>query len=771
MCFELPFELFILTSFYTLDLFFSIGEAIEVLDIGLKNIRNCNAVHRVKPSESPQPFLSSTSQEKLNGTLYQKGVSKSSYALSSLCKEAHDGVYGNRGSGNIGYTSYYTSPNNQSSSLSNQKLYGREHTRLSEFHGRLYGYPRMRDTSVETVDLRERGRLSSSSSSSGPSPSHVPLGKIPPPNMLKGRRGASNEGSPKHSSREGSSVQGDGDIRRGNKRRRANSKDSVVRESLLRRSEAFRAQGSKVSSPTEGDFGGIWKGGRSNGDGGARRKGRLQNDTDGSSLLHAPLKHSHHYRKIELQAEKPLFGLREYDEGSSDEEMDSIVSEATGKSSPGIVPMSSSAGKPFQAYPSPLSVSERLELYGRRRNYSGPPISARRSGGYGYLAARSREILEMGGRGYMRGSGGSGWTGSGSGWGNSSPFIAEVGRYSPCRPEFLSRPPHKTSETSKRFYSLESLERNMQEERANKYCQVTVGERDEDAVSEITSSKAGIAHSKLNDILRKSSADLVDYDIQLPSPNPSSTYEEEIRDREGEFAQEDQQQRNTEKHFSDTFDGSIQLSPPSSPLFDEFDKDFQLLTAVSESFLYRLPGSMKSPVNEIIAPPLSFDDDTILEEGEPQTSDKDRTGSDIHNSKSTADRHSTESYDTGYTSGQGQSPGINERMNLTTVEEFMPTPGSDFPSPSAESERSPSPTAQDTLSVLSASSVRNSPSGYSIRHSQISYASTDSIRFYVPLVFQKSGKAPKHGRTSSKRSLFLIVCLVENSDNVIKVRC
>ena len=782
-----------------------LGEIVEVLDIGLRNTRNCNAVHRVKPCDTPRSYTTSpTTPKKIWNKLYHKGASKSSLAISSLGKETQNGGFVKRGSGNIGYTSYYTSPNYRSSSVSNQEAYGREYSNLAELHGKLpqmYGYPRMTDTSIETVDLRERGRFSATSintSSSGPSPSHTipfPAGKVPPPSiMLKGWRGGSSETSPKHGSREGSSMRGEEDARADDRLRRMNSREFIMKEGLLNRSEAFRTcSPKKVASVEGGEVGGVWRGrtnesadliaGQVKADD-RRGQGRVLNGGDNPGPLRStPLKQSRHYRKIELRAEKPLFCGSEEDGGSSDEEIDSVLSEATTKSSPGVVPMPFSPSKYFPAvgrdpYQFPTSIPTRLETHGRKRNYSGPPISGRRSGGYGFPAARSRERLEQGGRGYMGGSSGMGWAGN-VGWGSGNHFDDEVGHNLPQRPLFLSRAP-APKDVSQRVYSLENLDRRLPDERVNNYCQIAIGERDEDALTGITPHRAGIANSKLSSILSKPhtsfSVHSLDKDIQLPSPNTSSIYDDDISERE-EYEGAGQRS-DSDRYLSDTFD--IQISPPSSPLFEEFDEDFQLPARGSESFLYCSSGGMKSPVEEIITPPLDFNNlhanpnnvanETISEEGEPPASDSDCTGSEAQNSKATVDRNSTDSYDTGYTSSQGQSPGINERRNLSTVKEFTSdSVENDTASPGSSTKSDETSTPQDTLSELSMSSIRNSQSGCNIRNSQISYTSTDSIRLYVPLVFQKSANAPNGGRASFKTPLFVLVCLVENSDNLIQV--
>lgn len=721
-----------------------------MLDIGLRNTRNHNAVHRVKPSETTRAHSSTpSSPKKMWGRLYQKGASKSSYAISNLNKDVASAAYGSRGSDDVGYTSYYTSPNNRSRAMSSQEAYSPGHRQEML----AYGHPQMADTSIETVDLRERGRLSrtssSSTSSSGPSPFHPPLSgaKIPPPSIMLNRwRGSGNEGSPKHG--EDNALQEDEVAQRDNRWQRFNGRERGPRgDAMLHRSEAFRSLASKQAA--NGDMGGVWRGRR--GSEGTVSHRRVQNDGSSSPAPSKPLKKSHHYRKIELQAEKPLFGLREDDELSSDEERDSVVSETTGTNNAGVVPMSTAfPGKPYHMLGKdhyqqqhPLSVPARLELHGRRRNYSGPPISGRRSGGYGYPSGRNRDRLESGGRGYFGGSGGSGWVGNKSRRGNISPFD-DGGTELPPRPNFMNRPRLLAKEVaSHKFCSLESLERSLQEDKANPYCQVTVGARNADSASDITSSRTGISNAKLEKILSKSSASSLDYDPRLPSPTPSSLYEEEEEE--------------------------ICLSPPLSPLLDE---PTGLPPQGSESYLYRSSGSMKSPINKILPPPPRFEDihtsqqssvlnDPISEEAEPQTSESGRESQRSKSSAVASDRRSTES---GYTSGQGQSPGLNDRRNLTTVEEFAKAEA-EVQNQSVEHESNLGESTEDVLSDLSTSSVRNSQSGYSVHNSQTSYASTDSIRCYVPLVFQKSGKAHE----DKPSSLFVVVCLVENSEALIKV--
>lgn len=708
-----------------------------MLDIGLRNTRNCNAVHRVKPSDTTQGFPSTPfSSKKIWGRLYQKGASKSSFAVSSLGRgTAQNVVYGNRGSDN--YTSYYSNPNGRGSSLSQQEMYRGDRGLEGG-----YGYPKMADTSIETVDLRERGRVSrtsSNTSSSGPSPLHPQLfpGKIPPPSiMFKGWRGSSNDGSPNHVEE---AISPEDSPHRDVRWRRQNGRESGGRgDVMLHRSEAFRSHLTKQGE-------GAKRMRRTSEDGTGRFRVR-SNDAANPAGPSIPLKHSRHYRKIDLQAEKPLFtGLKDDEEASSDEEMDSFVGD--NRVNPGAVtPTTSFPGKPYHmignySQPPPLSVPARLEMNGRRRNHSGPPISGRRSGGfYGYSPSsrNSREKLELGGRGYFGGSAGTNFNGS-------EPRFINVGHYDdtgtelPPRPKFMSRPrPMAKEMASTKFYSLENLERDLQ---ANTYCQVTVGERKDSAASDMTSHRTGISDAKLENILSKTSANSLYQDMQLPSPNSSSLYDEDKPE--------------------------ICLSPPLSPLSDQQRGDYMIPARASDSYMtYRSSGSMKSPVEEILAPPLSFEDihltsqsnvanETITEETEPQMSGGDRMERTSLGHKYSAigtDRHSTES---GYTSGQGQSPGINDRRNLSTVEEFPPLP------------RSETGESQDILSDLSMSSLRDSHSAHSILHSQTSLTSTESIRCLIPLVFQKSRRTHKLNSTSS--SLFVVVSLVENSESLIKV--
>ena len=789
VCLSLPLSLFFLLLFLSLA-----GEAIEVLDIGLRNSRNYNAVHRVRPSPSSQRIASTpASPQKSQGKLYHKGVSKSSYAISSYGRDSSNSI-GTRSSGNIGYTSYYSSPNHRASLHSHKETPGREQT-LAGLQGKLmqaYHHKLPQQSAMEAVESshqRKSSVSSSNTSSSGASPSHiVPFSsKVPPPNiMARGLRESSNESSPKHSSREGSSTKGEGkeEEMAGEERwKKASSREFVVREGLLHRSRAFRGQSPKLSGSKDGGSGGR-----------RRRREYLTTDVRGSEgrvpseadsdigpLPSTTIKQSRHYRKIDLRPEKPLFDTKDNNPGSSDEESDSTVSEGTGKSNPGIVPVSPPASKQFRTvltdpihFPSPIP--SRFGKNGRRRNFSGPPISGGKSAG-SHSPFGLRERLERGriGGGGRWGVGGVGGIG---GWGwerNSDQFETEVGRSRFYRPLSSTRPPVPVN-MPHRVHSLENLGGHFSTARTNNYCQVAILEKDEGALSGITSHKAGIASRKLSDILSKPSqppfSHSPDYDFQLPTPNASSPFEEDTNEEGGGEVGWDYP-------YAHHLDHDIQLSPPRSPLFDDYDENFELPARGTDSFLYNTSSSLQSPIDNIIAPPVIFDihsplgglrNETISEEGEV-ASDSEHTENDPQNTVAMGDRNSTESNDTGYTSGHGASPGCQDRKNLSTVEEFgaaesenLATASSDSNAKSTAVPASP----QDVLADLSISSVRNSQSGNSIHHSQTSLTSTDSVRCYIPLVFQRKGRG---GRGSRKGvSIYIAVCLVENSDQIIKVR-
>ena len=356
---------------------------------------------------------------------------------------------------------------------------------------------------------------------------------------------------------------------------------------------------------------------------------------------------------------------------------------------------------------------------------------------------------------------------------NSDQFETEVGRSRFYRPLSSTRAPVPVS-MPHRVHSLENLGGHFSTPRTNNYCQVAILEKDEGALSGITSHKAGIASRKLSDILSKPlqplSSHSPDYDFQLPTPNASSPFEEDANEEGGvgrDYAH---------AHY---LDHDIQLSPPHSPLFDDYDENFELPGRGTDSFLYNSSSSLQSPIDNIIAPPMIFDvhsplgglrNETISEEGE-LASDNENTENDPQNTVAMGDRNSTESNDTGYTSGHGASPGYQDRKNLSTVAEFgtvesesLATTSSDS---NAKSTAAPAP-PQDILADLSISSVRTSQSGNSIHHSQTSLTSSDSVRCYIPLVFQRKGRG---GRGSRKDvSICIAVCLVENSDQIIKVR-
>ena len=285
--------------------------------------------------------------------------------------------------------------------------------------------------------------------------------------------------------------------------------------------------------------------------------------------------------------------------------------------------------------------------------------------------------------------------------------------------------------------SLEKLESESSDSGTKNYCQITIGEKSEDAILEITSQKAGIANKKLHDILGRPQADFL-YLNALTNTSRLGR-EEEVRN---------------------IFDSDIQLSPPSSPQFDESDNDVELPARSSDLFS---SSSTQSIAENIITPPVNFGN-CVLSNGfanDTIVTEDDLFGDKAQRYRLLDDRISTESYDTGYTSGQGQSPGFSERTNLATVDEDTPMVdenflvSSRFPNTSSVGSSHPQEVSPD----LSLSSFRSS----SVQHSQNSYCSTDSMRFYVPLVFQKSVQG-KGGR-----SFKIAVCLVENSDHVIKV--
>ena len=105
------------------------------------------------------------------------------------------------------------------------------------------------------------------------------------------------------------------------------------------------------------------------------------------------------------------------------------------------------------------------------------------------------------------------------------------------------------------------------------------------------------------------------------------------------------------------------------------------------------------------------------------------------------DRNSTESNDTGYTSSA--SPGYHERHKLSITDEFEEDSLPELPEIRNASQQA-SQTEQSQTSTLS-------------------NVSSDNVRQYIPLVFY----SPRVGKDAS---VFAVqVCLVENSDELIKV--
>ena len=136
------------------------------------------------------------------------------------------------------------------------------------------------------------------------------------------------------------------------------------------------------------------------------------------------------------------------------------------------------------------------------------------------------------------------------------------------------------------------------------------------------------------------------------------------------------------------------------------------------------------------------------------------------------DRNSTESNDTGYTSGANPNcQGKNNKTNEASVREFK------LEFKEAESSSTTSSSSGDIQEVvMNIESSGSTPLGENSSTydptarffaSQASIASTgsDYTKLYVPMVFLSSKKSP------SEANLFAIqVCLVENSDELIKVR-
>ena len=158
----------------------------------------------------------------------------------------------------------------------------------------------------------------------------------------------------------------------------------------------------------------------------------------------------------------------------------------------------------------------------------------------------------------------------------------------------------------------------------------------------------------------------------------------------------------------------------------------------SDSFLYNSVTSLNSHDNILVDPPAMFDSDDKGERDDT-SSELRRNNEQTNSPNSTADRNSTESNDTGYTSSA--SPGYHDQHKLSVTDEF--------------DEDSELPEIRDTFQQASQTEQSQT--------STLSNANTDNIRQYVPLVFY----CPRVGKDAS---LFAVqVCLFENSDELVKV--
>ena len=145
-----------------------------------------------------------------------------------------------------------------------------------------------------------------------------------------------------------------------------------------------------------------------------------------------------------------------------------------------------------------------------------------------------------------------------------------------------------------------------------------------------------------------------------------------------------------------------------------------------------------------------------------------------------ADRNSTESNDTGYTSGHGASPGCVIEDKSTKVQEFKLKFKDEH---EMTTVRPPTPPSELSSRFRSGKSkpltLGTSDKQQSLQLSQSSIASTSSdyIRFYVPLIFYKpvvkterAGLMNRSSPIAGGSNLFSIqVCLVEDSEELIKV--
>lgn len=176
-------------------------------------------------------------------------------------------------------------------------------------------------------------------------------------------------------------------------------------------------------------------------------------------------------------------------------------------------------------------------------------------------------------------------------------------------------------------------------------------------------------------------------------------------------------------------------SPPPSP------EVFELPACPpSDSFLYTSVNSLNSLDNILVDPPAMFESDD-KRESEDLNLEQRRTDDQTSSPSLAADRNSTESNDTGYTSSA--SPGYHERHKLSITDEFEEDSLPELPEIRNASQQA-SQTEQSQTSTLS-------------------NVSSDNVRQYIPLVFY----SPRVGKDAS---VFAVqVCLVENSDELIKV--
>lgn len=260
--------------------------------------------------------------------------------------------------------------------------------------------------------------------------------------------------------------------------------------------------------------------------------------------------------------------------------------------------------------------------------------------------------------------------------------------------------------------------------RANSYSKVSVGGlKDKEMLADISSRNMGTVGPKLSEMLSQT-AGLESEDSRVP---------------ERSLSREDT------------------ALPPTSP------ESFQLPALPPDSMLYCSMDSLNSLDNVLVDPPSMFVPDTEMATAEGGTSGSDvrvrshdpasengqsdqRHCSPSNSSPLAADRNSTESNDTGYTSGA--SPSYQERRKLS-IPEFDETGSGTGAETETENELRNIPTPQQEVQV-------------DIRQSQTSTTSSDSVRCYVPMVFY----CPTV--TMDTRLFAVQVCLVENSDELMK---